>query len=233
MKISRRKILGLGAGIAAVSGTLTQRSQAAAPGTKPAAGAGGGEPKAEDLITVKKPEIAEQKTPDFSPKYVTDKRTQPKGWMEIEFPVELEKLPAEMKDAKEPVLFLDDVEFKFYVFLDVGSADKRKVLTASVTYVNVPLKEKSHVVLYVSPATLYHLTSAKLVNKSVVKYSGVEVFHGGKQIGQFSDFNLEGNPQWWKSTKAPPAEEGRLLPKSKTPFAPLWFDYHLEEKPQR
>jgi hypothetical protein len=208
--LTRRFFLGLGFCLALY--TSTGFSQAPA------------EEKIEDeYVKIKKAEIAQQKAPDFSLKgATTDKKFKAKDWLELEFELEI-KAP---KNAKSNQHFLDELQLKYYVYLEPADATKKKTLTAEVNYINAPIGETTHSVVYLSNATLVNLTGDKVVSKGHVKYYGVEVYSGGKLVGRHS--STAG--VWWTSPKAPPVEAGRLQQKSKTPFAPLWFDYYLEEK---
>jgi hypothetical protein len=180
-------------------------------------------PKIEDeYIKVKKAEVAQQKTPEFTVGNVTQKRMKPKDWLEIEFELDITK----PKEAKGEVRYLDDVQIKYYVYLDAVAKEKARVLTADISYINAPVGETMHSVVYLSNASVTNLTGATTVDRGAVKFFGAEVSAGGKVVGWFSN----NGSAWWKSPKAPPTEPGRLQPKAKTPFAPLWFDYYLEEK---
>lgn len=221
--LPRRSFLGLSLGLLGTTTLLEETTVAAAP-------AAGGAMK-EELVKFKKPEIAAIKAPDYQLKGGTEKRFKPSDWMEIEFELEV-KLP---KGSPPKTKFIDGLDIKFFVFLDLADKTKLKVLTATVNYINVPAggNDKEHVVVYLSPATLLHLTEEKTVNKQMVTGIGAEASYSGVVVGRFSaGLGAPGQP-WWTSPKMPPTEEGRLLPKHKTPFAPLWYDYYLEEKAEK
>ncbi len=206
-------------------GLLTLCAISVSHAAAPDAPAGGGA-KAEKLIDFKKCEIETQKAPDYSIKSSKEKKSQPKDWLEVEFEFECEA-PKDAKDLK----FLDQLEFTYFVALATDDPKaKVRTLTAKVEYVNVPLKEKVHSVVYLSPATIYNITGAKMADKGKVLQWGVQVMYSGKEVGRLTSNQ---NKEWWKAPTAGTAEEGRLLPKHKTPFAPLWFDYYLEEKSEK
>jgi hypothetical protein len=215
----RRSFLGLGLGLAGATSILQESTVAAAP-----AAAG----KAEKIVDFKKHEVAAQKAPDFTLKGgATEKRFKAKEWIEIEFEIEINAPKAAPRDTK----FLDNIEISFYIFLQPADATKVKVLKADVTYINVPVgNDKQHVVVYLSPSTLLNLTGDKIVDKNMIKYLGAEAKYNGALAGIFVQGAGTPAAPWWKAATAPPAEDGRLLPKHKTPFAPLWYDYYLEEK---
>jgi hypothetical protein len=218
--LQRRSFLGLGLGLVGAQSLLTESTVAAAPAAPAAAGR-------EKLIDFKKHEINSQKAPDFALKAgTTDKRFKAKDWMEIEFEIEAKAPRGAPKDMK----YLDNVQIKYYAALQPADATKKKVLLiADVTYMNVPIgNDPLHCVVYLSPATLVNLTGDKIVNKSMITLLGAEATYNGSMVGRFP----ESGPmvEFWKLPTAPPVEDGRLLPKHKTPFAPLWYDYYLEEK---
>lgn len=217
--LPRRSFIGLGLGLASAPSIL---KAAPAPLGTPAPAAGG---KAEELLKFKKCEIAIQKAPEFAINGTTAKRFKQKDWIEVEFEIDV-KAP---KGADKELRFLDDVNIKYYVYLQPTNPEKLKVLVADVTYINVPIDETIHSVVYLSPATLYNISGEKLVNKGMITYYGAEATHNGKIVGLFSS-KMFNNAPWWNNPKLPPVENGRLLPKNKTPFAPLWFDYYMEEK---
>lgn len=213
--LHRRQFLGLSLGVAASPSILT----AAAP-------AGGPAPAVEELMKFKKCEIIQEQTPDFTLKGATkEKRFKPKDWLELEF--EWDVKPSKKRQEIEPK-FYDDVTIKYYVFLSPADVTKKKLLVADVTYINVPIDETIHSGVFISPASFYNLTGDKLANKNAVTFWGAEVTIAGALVGRASSQN--GPTPWWKAANVPPAEEGRLLPKHKTPFAPLWSDYYMEEK---
>ncbi|MBP7950798.1 MAG: hypothetical protein KA004_14195 [Verrucomicrobiales bacterium] len=221
--LPRRTFLGLGIGLAAsISPSLS--SFAAAP-----AKTGGADDLKEELVKFKKHEINGQKAPDFTVKNTTEKKFKAKDWLEIEFELECKAPKAAPKTTK----FLDELSVTFYAYLEPKDSSKRKILKAKVTYINVPVDEVTHCVVYLSPATILNLTGDRMADKALVRFAGAEAEYGGGVVGRWSS---EGKSYWWtpevlaKSAKAPPVEEGRLLPKHKTPFAPLWFDYYMEEK---
>lgn len=213
--LPRRTFLGLGLGFVAAGSKLTAAPApgAEAPGAK------------EELFKFKKVEIATQKAPDFTLKGgTTDKRWKAKDWIEMDFEIDV-KPPKAAKDLK----FYDEITIKYYAYLIPTDVKKQKVLTVDVHYVNIPVDEVIHSVVYISHSTIVNITGDKNVDKNLIKYFGAEVTYAGKLAGLHTSSGTAANP-WWKSDKTPALEEGRLLPKSKTPFAPLWYDHYMEEK---
>jgi len=202
------------AGFAWSASTATAQATPAAP----AAGA-----KKEVLVEVDKVNVELQKTPDFAVPNVKQKRFTPKDWIEIEVDCEA-KLSKDEKDKTKKAYA--EVSFKYYVYFQ-GTPDSKKnrVLTGEVTHVNVPIKEKIHSVMYISPTALIKLTDGSpAVNKAMVQQWGVAVFIDGQEVGRKTSQN---NQEWWTKPGLA-ATEALLLDKTQTPFAPLWADYHME-----
>jgi hypothetical protein len=176
----------------------------------------------EELVKFKKGEVAQQKTPQFTVLGVTEKRFKPKDWLELEFELEA-KQP---KDVKTKAFFIDELSIKYYAYLDNPDKEKKKVLTADITYINAPIGETTHSVVYLSNSSLVNLTGSNVISKSMVTLWGAEAYVGGKLVG----FTSSNGAAWWTSPSAPRMEPGRLQSKNSTPFAPLFFDYYLEEK---
>jgi hypothetical protein len=176
----------------------------------------------EELVKFAKGEVAQQKTPQFTVQGVTEKRMKPKDWLEMEFELEA-KQP---KDSKTKLNFLDEVSIKYYAYLESSDPEKRRTLTADITYLNVPIGEKMHSVVYLSNSSIVNMTGSTTISKSQLSHWGAEAYVGGKLVGFISDTNNT----WWTHEKAPKPEPGRLQAKGATPFAPLFFDYYLEEK---
>ena len=208
--------LSLLAAAALVAGLIFSSSNAGAQAV-PAA------PKVKKLVDVNKVNVEIQKTPQFNVPNVKDKRFTPKDWLEIEVDCKAE-LDADAKKKNPDQKAYPEVVFKYYAYLDAGNIKKNRVLTGEVTHVNVPINEVIHSVMYISPSTILGITDGKPVNPTMIKASGVEVFIGGELVGRKT--SEAGNKEWWKEIQTP--QEAALLDKTKTPFAPLWYDYHME-----
>lgn len=179
--------------------------------------------KKETLVKVAKVSVDTQKTPQFNVPNVKDKRFIPKDWLEIEVDCEA-KLSKDEKN-KEMKAYAE-VTFKYYAYLS-GNADakKNRVLTGEIAHVNVPIGEKIHSVMYVSPSAILKITEGKgAVTQALIKAWGVSIWINGEEVGRETS---EAGKEWWTNASLPP-QEAALLDKTRTPFAPLWHDYHLE-----
>jgi hypothetical protein len=175
-------------------------------------------------------EAGVQYTPDFKPQNIKDKRWNWKQWLEIDAAFGLKK--NRQGQDKSPIV--NNMEFKYYVVLNKRDADgKLTLLTASITYLNADETERElHAMAYVSPASLSSVlensryTMADLTPSAIA----IVVLKGGAVAGFY---NQGGGPTgWWDKTDNFRVVDGVLLPKSKTPFAPLWGDYDLETPAQ-
>lgn len=175
-------------------------------------------------VKVKGMQVDGQFTPQFSVPNVKDKRFRPKTWLEMDVAFEAKKANA---PDKNPVI--DSLDFKFFVGLNARNKENKPyVVTASVTYVNIMEKEDQHVLVYVSPSALQNLLQKNTFGAADVQASGVEIYKNGALAGWMSS----NNQRWWANADSLAIVDGVLLPKSKTPFAPLWGDYDIEAKPQ-
>lgn len=179
---------------------------------------------ADKLVDFKDVKVQVQKTPDFTLKGgTTAKPSRQKDWIEIEaeFKTERPKGP----DSKADVI--GELTFNYYVFLNSSVKEHARVLTAQVVHSNVPIDEISRSVVYISPSTIRRITGRPEGNVSLVSMYAVEVTMGGTTVGFFTKGAAKG--KWWDAAGAP-AKEPALMAKSKTPFAPLWGDYHADEQ---
>jgi len=185
-------------------------------------------------VDIKSLKAAEQQTPQIQVTNVKDKVWKPKKWLEVDVDLDAKKL---VKTPGELNPMMDEMEVKYFVGLNkTDKTGKAYVLTATVTYANVPAKgvsEKSHLLMFASPATMSRLLDKPDFSaQSDIKALGVEVYHGGQVCGFESSTGKGGQARWWADlTKFSPVE-GSLVPKSKTPFSVLWGDYDIETKPQ-
>ncbi len=124
---------------------------------------------------------------------------------------------------------MDQLEFKYYVALNKMTKDgKYMLLTATIIYTNIPVKDKVHALAFVSPAS----RQRALLDKSDftigdIKAVGVEVNYGGQLVGGKST-----SAKFWDNLDSFSLVDGVILPKLKTPFAPVWGDYDVDVKPQ-
>jgi len=150
-----------------------------------------------------------------------NKRTKNKDFLELEITFDWQP------KAKEPK-YLDDLAVNYYVLLNNKSreAPKGTLLTGSVTLTAIAQGKGMHAVMYISPRTLERFFDGKPPTTATAALVDVGVTLS-KQGAIVADKSWKGKGQWWSTMQQTP---GYLLKKSKTPFAPLAWDYYESEK---
>ena len=175
--------------------------------------------------------IEQQQTPQIQATNIVDKKWRPKNWLELdtEFSIKL------ARDVGGRDGSLAGLDVKYYVGLNQNSKEgKPIVLTGMISYQNVPADEESHTMAFVAPSTLKRVLQKDNGGKGDVKAVGCEFVVGGTPIAFVSSTGTA----WWydPSTKAPSDkfefEDGAVLGKNKTPFAPFWGDYDVPVRAQ-
>ena len=168
-------------------------------------------------IKVDKPDLTMLKTPDFNANTGKIKETpRRREWLELEV-----KFEVEGKSAND---YVDNLLFKYYIVLD---DDKKTMVTADVTHVNIPIGEEMYSSVYLSPSSLDKLVGKKKGSERSVEGYAVEILHLGQSYGGTA--KPSSPTRWWQ---ARPATQGLLLSKDKTPYAPLRWDRFAEVKSQ-
>jgi len=179
-------------------------------------------------VNFRKVDVGAQNSPQFTAPNVKDKRWNPKIWLEFDAAFSLKK--AKTPEDKSPIV--DSIEMKYYVVLPKRDASGKFILlTASITYLNANEDDReSHVMAFVSPSSL----ARALANP---RYTVADLTPTGYAIvamkgGAVAGFHNQGAGAgaWWEKLENFSVMDGILLPKSKTPFAPLFVDYDLESK---
>lgn len=168
-----------------------------------------------------KPEA--QFTPQIAVGNVKDKRWKPKNWLELDVEFEAKKA----KVAGDNSTMVDSVDIKYFVALNKTDKEGKIVLlTANITYLNIIEKESLHAMAFVSPAALERLLEKNSFSIADVKGVGVEIYRSGALAG----WQASAGGRFWEKLDSFVVTDGSLVPKAKTPFAPLWGDYDLESK---
>ncbi len=174
-------------------------------------------------VDVKGIKVEAQFTPQIQVGNVKDKRWKPKNWLEIDVEFEAKKA----RVPGDTSTMVDSVDIKCFVALNKTDKEGKTVLlTANITYLNVIEKESQHAMAYVSPAALERILEKNSFSIADVKGVGVEVYRSGALAGWLA--NAGG--RFWEKLDGFVVTDGLLVPKAKTPFAPLWGDYDLETK---
>lgn len=179
-------------------------------------------------LKIKELKVEQQQTPQIQASNIVDKRWRPKNWIELDVGLDVDIA----RDLGGREGSFPGLEIKYFVGLTKTSKDgKTIVLSGQVSYVNVPHGE-SHALAFISPSTLKRVLLKDNGGKADVGAVGVEVSVGGEVLAYQSS---TGSP-WWldPATKAPldkfAYEDGGVLGKAETPFAPFWGDYDLVSK---
>jgi hypothetical protein len=177
-------------------------------------------------VDVKGVKLEQQQTPQIQALNMVDKRWKPKNWIEIEVAFDL-KLARGVGGSKGS---LDSMEVKYFVGLNQkDSTGKNVVLSGAVSYKDVPADTECVGLAFVSPSTLKRVLMKEGGGKGDVVAYGVEVAVGGKRVASGSS---TGTPWWFDNNTQSNSdkfsfEDGAVVPKAKTPFAPFWGDYDL------
>ncbi len=121
--------------------------------------------------------------------------------------------------------WLDEFEARWSVIVDADSGKKPYLLKGSTTFVNLR-KGKNYITVFVSPSFFKRYVRGERVRSSKVS-ARLEIAVNGKVEAKKSegrDTKLFSNPKKCRE------ERQGLLPRSKTPFASLDYDYYVSEK---
>jgi hypothetical protein len=186
-----------------------------------------GDGKARIIVDIKKVDVKEQPTPQFNAGNVTEKRWRPKNWIEVDVEFDI-KLPPEAggRDGTFPAM-----QMNIYLPLQHMTKDnKREVLQGTLDLINIPADGPCHALAYVSPATMKMIFQKNMVTASAdVQGWGVEIMVDGERRAHAASV---GKDPWWEKQESFVFLSGMLLPKAKTPFAPLWGDYDVAVQPK-
>lgn len=192
------------------------------------------DPNTQVKVKIKDSKLEQQMTPDYAPRGVTEKRWKPRQWLELD--TELDVDIANDLGGKEGVY--PALEFKYFIGLNAKNEEgKNIVLTSTITYENVPASrpgEAAHALAYITPSALKLALKKENGGKADVVAIGIEIHAGGQMLnGAF--YSNKGGPWWIGANKQPDDTKfafqgGAVIPKSRTPFAPLWADYDLQSK---
>lgn len=179
-------------------------------------------------VNIKELKVEQQQTPQIQASNIVDKRWRPKNWIEIDVGMDNDIA----RDLGGRDGSVSGMEVKFYVGVTKTNKEgKTIVLTGQIAYENVPHGE-SHALAFISPSTLKRVLQKDNGGKADIGAVGVEVSVGGQVLMAKSSTG----GIWWldPNTKAPldkfAYEDGSVLGKADTPFAPFWGDYDLISK---
>lgn len=163
---------------------------------------------------------AMQQTPVFNVSGPRDKRSKPREWLEIEVELQAETVK---KSG-----YIDQLDVTFYVALKDVETQKTVVLEDTINFLEIDASErKAYVSAYISPATLRQMTGQR--KPSLNDLYAVAVTVRGQGLRSEVTESTDGPDGWWTSS-ALQRRNNMVLPREKTAFAPLWWDFYPRAK---
>lgn len=138
------------------------------------------------------------RTPEYQITGGANKRYRIAEWLEVE--VEFSSVPE----------LVDELAFNYRILVN------GKMLTGTVTHVNIPKGKEHYSVAYVSPRSLERVMDGKTFNAAAIQGIWVDVSKQGMMVSQLSTAR--------GAAPNVPQIPGMVLNKSETPFAPLYWD---------
>jgi len=168
-----------------------------------------------------------QQTPAFSFRGPRDKRVRERDWLEVEVEMKVEKAP----NPNDPLPMVGELEVRYFVLFGATNpaTNQRYMATGTVNHVNVRTGDTVRSVAFIPPDAMFRFSGGKdNYSRRDVEAVAIEVMHGGQLVG--GDATAQRQAAWWRGTY--PETAGFVRAKPDTPFAPLWYDYHLDVKPR-
>jgi hypothetical protein len=127
--------------------------------------------------------------------------------------------------------WLKEAEVRWIVMVNTDSLSKPASMSLNVTYVDVK-EGKCNVCAYIPPKFFDRYMRGGRVDSSRINVY-VELYASGQRIAR-NEYrgSRKTADNWYKMTDSTQSFPNSLLPKSKTPFAFLDYDYYEYEKPQ-
>ena len=168
---------------------------------------------------VLKPTVSAAKSPDFEVgSGIKEPKGERKDWLQIDVAFQLE---SSSRDD-----FIEAVEVRFFVLPKSAEAKYKKLYTAVVNHVDLPKNETLRSCVFLSPNSLARIYGKGKKPNPRDLMVAVEI-HAGQLIG--GEVTDGKSSRWWQKQDAP-TDSSMLRPKSKTPFAYLWFDSYAETR---
>ena len=127
--------------------------------------------------------------------------------------------------------WLNDLDVRFVVLMELENG-RFVYMDKAITYVDVQNGRQHHVVAYVKPAFFERYMKSGHPDASRINVY-VELYANGQRIARNDRRGIRKLPDdWYKSTASTKSFPDSLIPKYKTPFAFLDYDYYENEKQQ-
>ncbi len=143
------------------------------------------------------------KTPEFAITNGPTKRSTPAQWLEVE--VEFQTVPEE----------IDELTFNYHIQVN------GKMLVGDVTHIDIPKGRDHYSVAYVAPRSLENLMGGHPLTQAAMQGIWVDCTHQGLKLSESGKGPMPNVPQI----------TGKVVNKSMTPFAPLFWDRYEALKP--
>jgi len=161
-----------------------------------------------------------QQTPRFNASGPRDKpAARSQEWLEIEVSLQLETV--------HPTGYVDRMDIEYFVAVTDGITGRTVLLSDRLTYLEVDASERRvFASAYVSPASLARISGKSRPRRSDV--TAVAAVISAPGLREPVEVATGGPRDWWK---APGLQRvnGLILPRSRSPFAPLWWDRYPRE----
>ena len=157
--------------------------------------------------------IRDRKSPDFEVgSGIKEPKGERKDWLQIDVAFQL--------DSSSREDFVEAIEVRFFVLPKTAQPKFKKLYTAVVNHVDLLKNETLRSSVFLSPNSLARIYGkGKKPNPRDLAVA-VEI-HAGQIIG--GEVTEGKTSKWWQKSDVP-TDSSMLRPKSKTPFAYLWFD---------
>ncbi|MEX1049303.1 MAG: Amuc_1102 family pilus-like protein [Akkermansiaceae bacterium] len=156
-----------------------------------------------------------QQTPRFAAIGPRDKpASYPHEWLEVEVAIQLETV--------HPTGFVDRMDIEYFVAVTDGTTGRTTLLSDRLTYLEVDASERrTFASAYVSPASLAKITGKSRPRRSDI--TAVAAVISAPGLRESVEVASGGPRDWWKAPGLKRVS-GLILPKSRSPFAPFWWD---------
>jgi hypothetical protein len=168
-------------------------------------------------------------TPDFVISTPVDKYPdRRREWLEIRAEIDME--------TTDPSGFIPELEARWFVVIKEKYSGKPVRLLGKATFRNIRTTDRRvFLSAYIDPDTLERLTGSSRPSENDIEayaltISGPGILADGRYAAGLTMATAEKEAKWWEKWEFK-SIEGAILPKSKTPFAPLWADRYPVEKP--
>ncbi|MBR0460114.1 MAG: hypothetical protein IJJ26_12830 [Victivallales bacterium] len=124
--------------------------------------------------------------------------------------------------------WVDEIQVRWLVLVYPDTSKTPIGLSINTTYVDI--NEGNHTVaVYIRPKFFErYFKSGRLVKTAVAAYA--EIVYGGQRLDNAEQKCAQAPKDWFKMADQMKQVKGALLPRSKTPFAVIDYDYYEDEK---